>query len=148
MQLFSQTPQRILQKHTKMAKQFSPVGRVFIFYFPLSLKWAIAFLPRRLKRAMKTKVFQSCSTQLPIYNKIQHDKIFQENLWSILATLQNFPLRSDFGIQHLETQGEQMCAGKAKQNKNQNRKKKKNNPTTKTVRKTQTTTRAIKHMPE
>lgn len=33
--------------------------RVFILYFLPYLKWAIAFLPRRLKRPMKTKVLQS-----------------------------------------------------------------------------------------
>lgn len=34
--------------------------RGFILYFLPNLKWAIAFLPKRLKRAMKTKVLQSC----------------------------------------------------------------------------------------
>lgn len=58
-------------------KQSSPLGRQPLFYIlSLSLKWAIAFLPRRLRRAMKAKVLQRCSTHLQIYNKIQHDNFF------------------------------------------------------------------------
>lgn len=58
-------------------KHSSPLRRQPLFYIlPLSLKWAIAFLPRRLRRAMKAKVLQRCSTHLQIYNKIQHDNFF------------------------------------------------------------------------
>jgi hypothetical protein len=49
------------RKHIKMAKEFIPTGRESVFYMvPPSLKWAMAFLPMRLKRPRKAKVLQSC----------------------------------------------------------------------------------------
>lgn len=105
-------------------KQSSPLGRQSLFYIlPLSLKWVIAFLPRRLRRAMKAKVLQRCSTHLQIYNKIQHDNFFfpREISGASEQLLNNFPFSQYFSIQHPEKHGEPTVARKAKPNKKQNR---------------------------
>lgn len=102
-------------------KHSSPLRRQPLFYIlPLSLKWAIAFLPRRLRRAMKAKVLQRCSTHLQIYNKIQHDNFFFPREISG-ASEQLFPFSQYFSIQHPEKHGEPTVARKAKPNKKQNR---------------------------
>ena len=56
-------------------------------------------------------------------------KISQENLRSILAAIHNFSLSSDFGIHHLEKQGQPMWCREAEQNKNQIRRKRRRKKT-------------------
>ena len=76
-------------------------------------------------------------------------KISQENLRSILAAIHNFSLSSDFGIQHLEKQGQPVWGKEAEQNKNQIRRRRRKKPATKTGRKKMNTaTQAIKHLPK
>lgn len=74
-------------------------GRQSLFYIlPLSLRWAIAFLPRRLRRAMKAKrsfrdvqrIFKfTIKSSMTIFSS-------QGNLWSVWAALKQFPFQPVF----------------------------------------------------
>lgn len=73
--------------------------RQSLFYIlPLSLRWAIAFLPRRLRRAMKAKksfrdvqrIFKfTIKSSMTIFSS-------QGNLWSVRAALKQFPFQPVF----------------------------------------------------
>ena len=76
-------------------------------------------------------------------------KISQENLRSILAAIHNFSLSSDFGIQHLEKQGQPVWG--RKQNKTKTKweeEEEKNRQQRQGEKKTNTATQAIKHLPK
>lgn len=139
----------ILQKNIPRWQNSSVLSEELLFsVFPLSLKWAIASLPRRLERAVQTKVFQSCPLQLPIYTKIQHDK-------NLPGKSQEHPSRNTqfffkFRFWHStpwETGTANVGQGsRTKQNPNKKRKKKTNNKDRE--KKTNTATQAIKHLPK
>lgn len=73
--------------------------RQSLFYIlPLSLRWAIVFLPRRLRRAMKAKksfrdvqrIFKfTIKSSMTIFSS-------QGNLWSVRAALKQFPFQPVF----------------------------------------------------